>query len=73
MRIFGGDFISRPGPRKPIVVAAGWLRGGRLVIESLDALADLASFERWLAMPGPWTGGFDFPFGMPRRFVEVPR
>ena len=71
MRIFGVDFTSRPGPRKPIVVAAGRLRGRRLAIDSLDALADFAAFERWLAAPGPWIGGFDFPFGLPRRFVEA--
>jgi hypothetical protein len=71
MKIFGVDFTSRPGPRKPIVVAEGRLRGQRLSISAVTRLADFAAFERWLAMPGPWVGGFDFPFGLPRRFVEA--
>jgi hypothetical protein len=70
MRIFGVDFTSRPGRRKPIVVAEGRLREGRLAVEAIDALTDFGAFERWLATPGPWVGGFDFPFGLPRRFVE---
>lgn len=70
MKIFGVDFTSRPGPRQPIVVAEGRLRGRRLSISAIVPLADFAAFERWLATPGPWVGGFDFPFGLPRRFVE---
>lgn len=71
MRIFGVDFTSRPGPRKPIVVAGGRLRGRRLAITAIEALSDFGAFERFLATPGPWVGGFDFPFGLPRRFVDA--
>jgi len=71
MRIFGVDFTSRPGPRKPIVVAAARLRGRQLAITAIEPLRDFAAFERFLATPGPWLGGFDFPFGLPRRFVEA--
>ena len=71
MKIFGVDFTSRPTPRKPIVVAEGRLRGRRLSISAIEPLADFPAFERWLATPGPWVGGFDFPFGLPRRFVEA--
>ncbi len=70
MRILGVDFTSRPGPRKPIVVAAGRLRRRTLAIDSIERLADFASFDSFLATPGPWVGGFDFPFGLPRRFVD---
>jgi hypothetical protein len=70
MRILGVDFTSRPGPRKPIVVAAGRLRRRTLAVDSIERLADFASFESLLATPGPWVGGFDFPFGLPRRFVD---
>ncbi len=71
MKIFGIDFTSRPGPRKPIAVATGQLRGRRLAISSIEALHDFGAFETWLATPGPWVGGFDFPFGLPRRFVDA--
>lgn len=71
MRIFGVDFTSRPGPRKPIAIAVATLRGRRLAVTAIDRLADFAAFEAWLATPGPWIGGFDFPFGLPRRFVEA--
>ncbi|HSV35922.1 MAG TPA: DUF429 domain-containing protein, partial [Ramlibacter sp.] len=30
----------------------------------------LAGFGEWLAQPGDWVGGFDFPFGLPRELVE---
>jgi hypothetical protein len=39
------------------------------VLQEIDALSDWASFERLLALPGPWIGGFDFPFGLPREVV----
>jgi hypothetical protein len=71
MRIFGIDFTSRPGARKPIVVASALLRDRRLSIAAIEPLDDFAKFEAWLATPGPWVGGFDFPFGLPRRFVEA--
>jgi hypothetical protein len=41
------------------------------VVERIDALTDFASFERLLRSAGPWHGGFDFPFGQPRAFVEA--
>jgi hypothetical protein len=42
----------------------------RLRIERIERLGDFAAFERLLA-EGPWHGGFDFPFGQPRAFVEA--
>jgi len=70
MRIFGVDFTSRPGRRKPIVIATAKLRGRKLTVEAIDCCVDFPAFEAWLQTPGPWVGGFDFPFGLPRRFVE---
>jgi len=70
MRIHGVDFTSRPGRRKPIAIAVAMLRGRRLAVEAIEALDAFAAFEAWLQTPGPWVGGFDFPFGLPRRFVE---
>ena len=31
---------------------------------------EAGGFEAVLAEPGPWYGAFDFPFGLPRAFVE---
>jgi hypothetical protein len=36
----------------------------------VDACPHWADFEAVLAAPGPWLGAFDFPFGLPRAFVE---
>lgn len=42
---------------------------GCLCIEQVEALTDFAAFEAVLQRPGPWLGGFDFPFGLPREAV----
>jgi hypothetical protein len=41
-----------------------------LRFERLDVCTDFSAFEAALAEPGPWLGAFDFPFGLPRAFVE---
>ena len=64
------DFTSAPRPAKPIVVARGNANAGAFVLEALDALSDWTAFERLLAAPGSWLGGFDFPFGLPRAAVR---
>ncbi|GIZ52267.1 DUF429 domain-containing protein [Noviherbaspirillum aridicola] len=70
MHIIGVDFTSAPRKAKPITVAHGSAEGDALVIETLCAHPDWASYERWLAQPGPWVGAFDFPFGLSRELVE---
>jgi hypothetical protein len=73
-RVFGIDFTSRPragASGKSIVVAHGRVEGDVLAVERLQAITDFAAFEAFLATPGPWLGGFDFPFGLPRRFVDA--
>ncbi|MBK9133056.1 MAG: DUF429 domain-containing protein [Betaproteobacteria bacterium] len=70
-RLLGVDFTCAPTPRKPIVVAHGRADGDTLVVERLEHLTALAAFEALLAEPGPWLGGFDMPFGLPRAFVEA--
>jgi hypothetical protein len=67
--ILGVDFTSAPRPRKPIAVARGRLAGGAFTLEAIEPLLDWPAFERLLAAPGPWIGGFDFPFGLPREAV----
>jgi len=69
--LFGVDFSSRPSRRKPIVVAAGRLAGQVCRLDSLEHLPTLAEFDVFLARPGPWLGGFDFPFSLPRALVEA--
>ncbi len=71
MRLIGVDFSSAPTPRKPVVVARGECRGAVLRLASVQALPKLADFEALLIEPGPWLGAFDFPFGLPRAFVQA--
>jgi hypothetical protein len=67
--IFGVDFTSAPRAAKPILVARGRLSGAAFVLEAIEPLHDWPAFERLLAAPGRWIGGFDFPFGLPREAV----
>ena len=38
-------------------------------LQQIDTLSDWPAFESLLASPGPWIGGFDFPFGLPAEAV----
>jgi hypothetical protein len=76
IRICGVDFTSAPRARKPITVAHGAMRDGspdmpRLRIDGVDALGSFEAWERWLAAPGPWVAGFDFPFAFARVFAAA--
>jgi hypothetical protein len=68
--VLGIDFTSAPRPRKPITVARGHLAGGAFGLEAIDTIPDWAGFDALLTAPGPWVGGFDFPFGLPREAVR---
>jgi hypothetical protein len=68
--ILGVDFTSAPRAGKPIVVARGRLAAGAFRLEALARLEGWPAFERLLAARGPWIGGFDFPFGLPREAVR---
>ena len=70
MRIYGVDFTCAPRAAKPITVAAARLRKTVLQLERLERLESFAQFEALLARPGPWIGGFDFPFSLPRELVR---
>ena len=52
------------------MLALGQLAGGRVLLSRLERIDSLEAFGRWLAQPGSWIGGFDFPFGLPRELVE---
>jgi hypothetical protein len=71
VRLAGVDFSCSPSRRKPITVATGRLVGSTLVVGEVAELTTLAAFDDWLRAPGPWLGGFDFPFGLPRAFVDA--
>ena len=68
--LIGVDFSSRPTRRKPIVVAQGRLHGHALQLQRLETIDTLDGFAALLQRPGPWVGGFDLPFGLPRELVE---
>ena len=69
-RLLGVDFTSAPNKRKPITVAFGDLSGDTLRLERIAALPDFTAFDTLLHASGPWLGAFDFPFGLPREFVQ---
>ena len=70
MKIYGIDFTCAPRRAKAITVAAGSIKNNRLAIENLERLESFSAFEAFLARPGPWIGGFDFPFSLPRQLVR---
>ena len=69
--LLGIDFTCAPNARKPITVARGRLLGAVLKLERVDALPTLAAFDALLQEAGPWLAAFDFPFGLPREFVDA--
>ncbi len=71
MHLIGCDFSSSPTRRKPIVLARGNLRGAVVVLERLERMESLDAFSACLQRPGPWVGGFDLPFGLPRELIET--
>ena len=70
MRIYGVDFTCAPRRAKPITVACGVLARDVLLIEQIENLETFRAFEAFLQRPGPWIGGFDFPFSLPRELVR---
>jgi Protein of unknown function (DUF429) len=67
--IAGIDFTSRPTARKPITVALGGLQHGVVRLQNVEEHSRFEGLSNWLQSPGPWTAGFDFPFGLPRELV----
>lgn len=68
--LHGVDFTSAPRPKKGITIASGYLHQHSFTLDSLTTLHDFSSFADWLQRPGPWLGGFDFPFSFPRELVN---
>lgn len=69
--LHGVDFTSAPRSSKGITIASGRLAGDCFLLDSLTTLVDFASFADWLRRPGPWLGGFDFPFSFPRELITL--
>jgi len=68
--ILGIDFSSAPKRDKPIVVAHCENHAFHLLITNFSEFRDWPAFELWLSRPDAWVAGFDFPFGLPRRYVD---
>jgi len=68
--LLGCDFSSSPSKRKPIVIALGHAKAGRVHLQNLQRFDTLPAFADWLKLPQAWVGGFDLPFGLPRELVE---
>lgn len=71
MKIYGLDFTSAPGNRKPLVALGCTLEANTLRVESSHEMTSFPEFENLLGSPGPWVCGMDFPFGQPRSLVET--
>lgn len=71
MRIYGLDFTSAPGKRKPLVALGCTLDADVLRVQDAHEMTDFDGFEEFLRFPGPWVCGMDFPFGQPRSLVEA--
>ena len=69
--LVGCDFSSSPSKRKPIVIALGSAKQGRVQLQELLRFETLDGWSQWLAQPINWIGGFDLPFGLPRELVET--
>jgi hypothetical protein len=70
LRIYGVDFTCAPRRAKPITVASGVLKKTSLHVEAIERMETFAAFEAFLERPGPWVGGFDFPFSLPLELVR---
>lgn len=67
--LLGCDFSSSPSRAKPIVIALGECRQGRVQLTRLERFDSLSSFGDWLQQPLNWVGVFDLPFGLPKELV----
>ena len=68
--LLGCDFSSSPTRAKPIILAIGECRQGRVQLTRLERLESLAAFDAWINRPQPWLGVFDLPFGLPAELVR---
>jgi hypothetical protein len=74
--LLGIDFTCAPGKTKPITLARGVRLGSVVKLDKVEAIASLDEFLQVMSADHPsaasgWIGGFDFPFGLPRVFVDA--
>ena len=71
LTLLGCDFTSAPSRRKPVTLAVGRTDRGRVLLDGVERFETLDAWSQRLAAPGPWVGGFDLPFGLPRELVTT--
>ncbi len=69
--LLGCDFTSAPSRRKPVTLAVGRSERGRVWLDAIETFETLNAWGERLRAPGPWVGGFDLPFGLPRELVQA--
>ncbi|MFN3914288.1 MAG: DUF429 domain-containing protein [Aquabacterium sp.] len=70
--LMGLDFSCAPSKRKPLTLAVGRRDGSVLRLDRLDTIQTLDAWAEQLSSPGEgFVMGCDFPFGLPRAFVEA--
>lgn len=67
--LLGVDFSSAPSRRKPVVLVWGRRVGASVRLDAVERCATLVALAERLSAPGPWLGGFDLPFGLPRELL----
>jgi hypothetical protein len=70
MKIFGFDFTSAPGRKKPITYAACNRENDLLHVKEILRLYNFEEFEAFLHSDGPWIAALDFPFSQPRKLLR---
>ena len=70
-QLLGSDFTSAPSRRKPSTLAVGHADRGRVVLQAVETFETFDAWQKRLQREddGPWVGGFDLPFGLPRELV----
>lgn len=71
LALLGCDFTSAPSRRKPITLAVGRTDRHRVILQGMERFETLDAWAVRMAEPGPWVGGFDLPFGLPRELVTT--
>lgn len=76
--LLGLDFSCAPSARKPLTLAWGRRLGAVVRLDRLDELLTHDALSELFqpgspALPGGFVVGCDFPFGLPRAFVEALR
>lgn len=70
MKVYGLDFTSVPSQRKPITCAECEFQSEVLLLRNFYLYPNFTDFEAFLALPGAWIAGVDFPISLPRQLIE---